>query len=99
MKRFWRNYLESNVFFWVFALSGLVLIVASFVLPPMGNIDNSVLAAVGELDGVIALGAVIKAIDKGVDATFQHNNTSVTITNKEEVEKEGEYEEGEEDDK
>lgn len=84
MKKFWKNYLESNVFFWVFALSGLVLIVASFVLPPMGSIDNSVLAAVGELDGVIALGAVLKAIDKGVDAQFQHNGTSVTITNKDE---------------
>lgn len=79
MKRFWRNYLESNVFFWVFALSGLVLIVASFVLPPMGNIDNSVLAAVGELDGVIALGAVIKAIDKGSSASIKHNGTELTI--------------------
>ena len=71
------------MFFWTFAIAGLLLIVASFILPPMGIVDNSVLAAVGELDGVIALGAVIKAIDRGVDATFQHNNTSVTITNKE----------------
>lgn len=84
MKKFWKNYLENNVFFWVFSLAGLVLIAASFILPPIGNIDNSVLAAAGELDGVIALGAVLKAIDKGVDASFQHNNTSVTITNKEE---------------
>ena len=72
------------MFFWTFAIAGLLLIVASFILPPMGIVDNSVLAAVGELDGVIALGAVIKAIDRGVDATFQHNNTSVTITNKDE---------------
>ncbi len=84
MKKFWKNYLENNVFFWVFSLAGLVLIAASFILPPMGSIDNSVLAAAGELDGVIALGAVIKAIDRGVDASFQHNNTSVTITNKDE---------------
>lgn len=84
MKRFWRNYLESNVFFWIFALSGLVLIVASFVLPPMGNIDNSVLAAVGELDGVIALGAVIKAIDKGSSASIKHNGTEIVINNDDE---------------
>lgn len=83
MKKFWRNYLESNVFFWVFALSGLVLIVASFVLPPMGNIDNSVLAAVGELDGVIALGAVVKAIDKGSSASIKHNGTEIVINNEE----------------
>ena len=81
MKKFWKNYLENNVFFWVFSLAGLVLIAASFILPPMGSIDNSVLAAAGELDGVIALGAVLKAIDKGVDVTAQHNNTSITITN------------------
>ena len=84
MRKFWNNCLRYNVFFWTFAIAGLLLIVASFILPPMGVVDNSVLAAVGELDGVIALGAVIKAIDRGVDATFQHNNTSVTITNKDE---------------
>ena len=55
--------------------------IVGFILPPTGVIDNSILIGVGELDGMIALGAVIKAIDKGVDATFQHNNTSVTITN------------------
>ena len=84
MKRFWRNYLENNVFFWIFSVAGLLLIIASFLLPPMGVVDNSILAVVGELDGVIALGAVIKAIDKGTDVSLQHNNTSVTITNKDE---------------
>lgn len=87
MRKFWDNCLRDNVFFWTFALAGLFLIIASFLLPPMGVIDNSVLAAVGELDGVIALGAVIKAIDNGVDATFQHNNTSVTISNRDEEDK------------
>lgn len=84
MKEFYRNYLEGNGFFWTFAIAGLILIVTSFFLPPMGVIDNSVLAAVGELDGVIALGAVIKAIDKGSSASITHNGTSVTITNKDE---------------
>ena len=81
MKKFYRNYIESNIFFWVFSIAGLLLIIASFLLPPMGVVDNSILAAVGELDGVIALGCVIKAIDRGVDVTAQHNNTSITITN------------------
>lgn len=84
MRNFWKNYLENNVFFWVFSVAGLLLIIASFLLPPMGVVDNSILAVVGELDGVIALGAVIKAIDKGTDVSLQHNNTSVTITNKDE---------------
>ena len=84
MRKFWKNYLENNLFFWIFSIAGLLLIIASFLLPPMGIVDNSILAAVGELDGLIALGAVIKAIDKGRSASFQHNNTSVTITNKDE---------------
>ena len=81
MREFYRNYLKSNLFFWLFSIIGVILIVAAFLLPPLSVIDNSVLIAVGEINGFIALGAVIKAIDKGVDATFQHNNTSVTITN------------------
>lgn len=84
MHRFYKNYIESNLFFWVFSIASLVLICAGFLFPPPGQLDNSVLVAVGELNGTIALGALIKAIDKGVDATFQHNNTSVTITNKDE---------------
>lgn len=88
MRQFWSNCLKDNVFFWTFALAGLILIVASFLLPPMGVVDNSVLAAVGELDGVIALGAVIKAIDKGSSASITHNNTSLTINNDKKVEEE-----------
>lgn len=84
MRRFYRNYIENNLFFWVFSVAALGLIVAGFLFPPPGQVDNSVLIAAGEINGTIALGAVIKAIDKGVDATFQHNNTSVTITNRDE---------------
>lgn len=81
MREFYKNYLASNVFFWLFSIIGVILIVAAFLLPPLSVIDNSVLIAVGEINGFIALGVVIKAIDKGNSATFQHNNTSVTITN------------------
>ena len=91
MRRFYRNYIENNLFFWVFSIASLALIIAGFLFPPPGHVDNSVLIAAGGLNGTIALGCLLKAIDKGVDATFQHNNTSVTITNKEE--------DGEDDDK
>lgn len=88
MREFYRNYVENNLFFWVFSIAGLLMMVAGFILPPLGVIDNSVLIGVGEIDGFIALGVVLKAIDKGVDVTAQHNNTSVTITNREEGEDE-----------
>ena len=81
MRAFYKNYLENNTFFWVFSIIGLLLIIVAFFLPPAAQIHQSVLIAVGEINGFIALGAVIKAIDKGSSATFQHNNTSVTITN------------------
>ena len=81
MREFYKNYLKSNLFFWLFSGIGLLLIIIAFFIPPAAYIDSSVLIAVGEINGFAALGAVIKAIDKGSSATFQHNNTSVTITN------------------
>lgn len=88
MREFYKNYLSNNLFFWLFSIIGVILIVAAFLLPPLSVIDNSVLIAVGEINGFIALGAVIKAIDKGASATLTHNNTSVTITNDEKEEDE-----------
>ena len=81
MREFYRNYLSNNVFFWLFSGIGLLLIIIAFFIPPAAQIHQSVLIAVGEINGFIALGAVIKAIDNGGSATFQHNNTTVTITN------------------
>ena len=88
MRAFYRNYLKDNTFFWLFSGIGLLLIIIAFFIPPTAYIEQSVLIAVGEINGFIALGAVIKAIDKGVDATFQKGDTSVTITNNEDEEDE-----------
>ena len=86
MREFYRNYLKSNLFFWLFSGIGLLLIIVAFFIPPTAYIEQSVLIAVGEINGFIALGTVIKAVDKGVDATFQKGDTSVTITNNEDEE-------------
>lgn len=79
MREFYRNYLEDNSFFHFFSIAALILIVAGFIVPPTGQIDNSVLIAVGELNGILAIGAVIKAIDNGKSASIRHNNTELTI--------------------
>lgn len=89
MREFYKNYLENNKFFIFFSIAALLLIVAGFIVPPTGIIDRSVLIAVGELNGTLAIGAVIKAIDKGRSATFHHNDTELII-NGDEDEKEGE---------
>ena len=80
MREFYKNYLEDNSFFHFFSIAALILIVAGFIVPPIGQVDNSILIAVGELNGILAIGAVIKAIDNGRSASIKHNGTEVTIT-------------------
>ena len=86
MREFYKNYLKSNLFFWLFSGIGLLLIIIAFFIPPAAYIDSSILIAVGEINGFIALGAVIKAIDNGGSATFHHNNTELTINGDEDKE-------------
>lgn len=73
------NCVLHNGWFIFFSLVAIILIVASWFVPPMAVIDSSVLAAVGEIFAFAALGTVIKAIDSGVDAKIQHKDTSLTI--------------------
>ena len=86
MREFYRNYLKSNLFFWLFSIIGVILIIVAFILPPLSVIDNSVLIAVGEINGFIALGVVIKTIDKGGSASIKHNNTELVINGDEDKE-------------
>ena len=90
MRKFYKNYLENNTFFWVFSIIGLLLIIVAFFIPPTAYIEQSVLIAVGEINGFAALGAVIKAIDKGSSATFHHNGTELTINSNEDEDKDKE---------
>ena len=83
MKKFYKNYLENNLFFWIFSIIGVIMMVVAFFIPPTAHIDSSILVGVGEINGFIALGTVLKAIDKGTDVTMSHNNTSITVNNKE----------------
>ena len=86
MREFYKNYLENNTFFWIFSGIGLLLIIIAFFIPPAAYIEQSVLIAVGEINGFIALGAVIKSIDKGRSASIRHNNTELTINGDEDKE-------------
>lgn len=56
--------------FWLKILTfiSIVLIVASFIVPPTGIIDSSVLAATGELAGFGAIWEFNKAMNKNIDA-------------------------------
>lgn len=69
----------GNLWFWILSGFAIALLIAGFLMPPLGVIDNTVLAGVGELFAFATLGAVITAIEKGLPAKVQHNNTSFTV--------------------
>lgn len=79
VKEVYENYIEHNVWFKVLSMCAIALIVASFIVPPLGIIDSSVLAAVGEIFGFAALWTLIKAIDKGKVASISHGNTTISV--------------------
>ena len=63
----------------VLSFIAVALIVGSFFVPPMGVVDGSVLAAVGELFAFAALFALWEAVDKGIDAKVTHGDTTIAI--------------------
>lgn len=71
--------IHSNVWIKIFGITSIFLMVVSFFLPPIGTIDNSVIAAIGELFAWAALWSFIHAIDNGKDAKVKHNDTSITV--------------------
>ena len=73
------NILSHDIWFHIFASLSLILIVASFILPPTGMIDPSVIGAVGEITGFGALWELHIAIRKGFDAKISHHDTSIEI--------------------
>ena len=88
MKRFYSDYLKANAPFWVCLAISIALLTSSWFVPPMGIIDGSVLAGVGELFGFASLWAVYKAIDKGTPASISHGQTTISV-NKDEQESDG----------
>ena len=75
---------EDKIIFYICLGVALVLLTASFVLPPTGVIDPSVLKAAAILLGFAALGIVGKNLSQGKDVTFSHGDTEVTIGDKDE---------------
>lgn len=65
--------------FWVCLIASIVVGAVSFVLPPTGIIDPSVLKFIGLLLGFAALGIVGKNLAEGKRVTFEHGETEVTI--------------------
>ena len=58
----------------------LILLVASFILPPMGVIDDSVLKAVAEIFAFAGLLTVLRAIDRNMGIEFKKGDMSLEIS-------------------
>ena len=67
----------------ILTISSILLIIASFFVPPLGIIDGSILAAVGELEALGVLWIVMHAIEKGTAASFKKGDVEVDIKEKE----------------
>ena len=74
---------EDRTIFYVCLSVSIVLLSVSFVLPPTGVIDPSVLKAAAILLGFAALGIAGKNLADGKDVTFSHGDTEITIEDKE----------------
>lgn len=74
---------ESNIWMRILTISSIILIIASFFIPPLGIIDGSILAAVGELEVFGVLWIVFHAIEKGTAASFKKGDVEVDIKEKE----------------
>lgn len=65
--------------FWVCLIFSIILITASFFIPPLAVVDGSIIACVGEIFAFATLGTVIEAISKGSDVSVSHGSTTVTV--------------------
>jgi hypothetical protein len=69
----------GNLWFKVLSGFAMILIVAGFIVPPMGIIDGSVLTAVGEIFAFAAVNTALKAMDQGFSARVRHKKTTLSL--------------------
>lgn len=78
-----RHHVDKYIFF-VCLAAAIIIGAVSFVLPPTGIIDPSVLKFIALLLGFAALGVAGQNLANGKDVIFSHGDTEVTIKDEEE---------------
>ena len=82
MSKFFKNFTKSNkIAFWVCLAISVTLLTVSFLLPPTGQIDPSVLRGVGEIFAFAVLYTVIEALQKGTDVTLHKGDIDISLNN------------------
>ena len=90
MKEFYTQYILHNLPFHILTGIAIALIIISFILPPTGEIDPSVLQGVGEIFGFLSLYTLLRAIEKGTGASFHKGDLELEIKEDHNQEKEAE---------
>lgn len=76
-----KDIIDATPLWWRYLLLfNVILVVVSFLLPPLGVIDGSVLTAVGELSGFALLGMIPHYLKSGKNVTVAKGNTSINIS-------------------
>lgn len=70
---------QTSALLWIFSLSSVGLFVASFLVPPTGVIDGSVLKAVAWLFALGALAEVREAVREGLGVKLTHGSTTIEV--------------------
>ena len=83
MRKILKETWESNIWMRILTISSILLIIASFFVPPLGVLDGSVLAAVGEIEALGVLWIVLRAVENGTGASFKKGDVEVDIIEKE----------------
>ena len=80
--KFLKNLTKSNkIAFWVCLAISVTLLTVSFLLPPTGKIDPSVLRGVGEIFAFAVLYTVIEALQRGTDVNFHKGDIDISLNN------------------
>lgn len=79
-----KNKWRESFWFKFLTVDAIILLVASFLIPPTGTVDPSVLGAVGEIEALAVLWILYKAVQKGTGAHISKGDMSIDIDKREE---------------
>ena len=70
---------QTTVLLWIFSIAAIALFVASFIVPPTGVIDPSVLKAGALLFAFASLAEAREAIREGLGVKLTHGQTTIEV--------------------
>lgn len=69
----------TTILLWIFGLTTIALLTASFIVPPTGEISPSVLKGAAILFAFATLAEAREAIREGLGVKLTHGNTTIVV--------------------